>query len=925
MQTKYEYFGSGNDAGKDRPQHVREAFGTAAESTTSYTYSSLGRVATITDGDGLVTTKTYDPATGQPDVTTLPGGFTINEDFDWRGDLTAVTDPNGRRTTYAYNKRRQRTGETADQGGIAAATDTVFDNQTRVSTVTPPADNGGQRPLGSFTYSPTDKVKLEKLNTTTVSDTAYDSRDWAATAKDAANRTTTFVRKANGDLKESQKPGARTTKFFYDGDNRLTSSSNPGSNSGTRNEAFAYGTTPGGLPRTVKTEADGRTVTSDFDQRGRLRFLKDRKGATFEFRFDALGRRTHVITPQGSDTATAYTHNGRVASETEPSGDSATFNYSSTTGRLSSVVYSGSGGGTVNYTAYDANANLLALDENGANGITRTYDGLNRVTSYTFAGSTIGYRYYPSGKLAKLIYPGGTENGVGHVEYTYNADGRLYQVIDKLDSTASPRTTTYSWSADGRLQSITRPNGTTRTIGYDSAGRPNGITESAGLNWAISYWASDDIKTINVTPAIPSAQLAAVPNATMTFDSANQIATFNGQSITHDLDGNSLSTPKPGGGWMGLSYDSRNRLTSAGTTAYSYNAEGNRISIQSPTETTSFVVDPEGALPKILSRTKNGVTTRYVYGAGLQYEVSSAGVATYYHYDQSGNTAALSNQAGTIIERIAYSPYGIIRYRQSNFDTPFLYGGFFGVATDGNGLIAMRARYYNPVTMRFINSDRARATLNWFAYASNPISFADPTGFGSVSTINAIQTGLAVLGFVPGVGAVADIVNAGISVARGNYGEAALSLAAAVPGIGDTFAAGKIATVAVGAAVAARSVRAVSAPVVTAARVETAVVRAESGGQRLLYHYTTAEESSFAKGLWRDSSVTDKLYTDPLRASQELGIPVPNKVIPIQNAGQFVPNKPPFVQPSFRYQGGGTDFINPNPVPSSQLFPARPL
>ncbi|MFA7344248.1 MAG: RHS repeat domain-containing protein, partial [Terrimicrobiaceae bacterium] len=70
----------------------------------------------------------------QPDVTTLPGGFTINEDFDWRGDLTAVTDPNGRRTTYAYNKRRQRTGETADAGGIAAASNSTFDNQARVAT-----------------------------------------------------------------------------------------------------------------------------------------------------------------------------------------------------------------------------------------------------------------------------------------------------------------------------------------------------------------------------------------------------------------------------------------------------------------------------------------------------------------------------------------------------------------------------------------------------------------------------------------------------------------------------------------------------------------------------------------------------------------------------------------------------------------------
>ena len=87
--------------------------------------------------------------------------------------------------------------------------------------------------------------------------------------------------------------------------------------------------------------------------------------------------------------------------------------------------------------------NLLALDENGTNAITRTYDGLNRVTSYTEGGNTIGYRYYPSGKLAKLIYPGGTENGVGHVEYLYNSEGRLWQVIDRLDSTASPRVTTY--------------------------------------------------------------------------------------------------------------------------------------------------------------------------------------------------------------------------------------------------------------------------------------------------------------------------------------------------------------------------------------------------------------------------------------------------------------------------------------------------
>jgi len=151
----------------------------------------------------------------------------------------------------------------------------------------------------------------------------------------------------------------------------------------------------------------------------------------------------------------------------------------------------------------------------------------------------------------------------------------------------------------------------------------------------------------------------------------------------------------------------------------------------------------------VLSRTKNGLTTRYVYGAGLQYEVNASGTATYYHYDQTGNTAALTNQSGAIIDRIAYSPYGTIRYRTGTTDTPFLFGGFFGVMTDANGLINMRARYYNPLTMRFINSDPARDGLNWYAYASgNPIGFADPTGFGAAKVVAAVNSGLNSLGMV---------------------------------------------------------------------------------------------------------------------------------------------------------------------------------
>ena len=58
--------------------------------------------------------------------------------------------------------------------------------------------------------------------------------------------------------------------------------------------------------------------------------------------------------------------------------------------------------------------------------------------------------------------------------------------------------------------------------------------------------------------------------------------------------------------------------------------------------------------------------------------------------------------------------------------------------------------------------------------------------------LDALQTGLDVAGFIPGFGFFADLANAGVSAARGNYAEAAMSLAASIPGIGDAAAAGKM-------------------------------------------------------------------------------------------------------------------------------------
>jgi RHS repeat-associated protein len=73
--------------------------------------------------------------------------------------------------------------------------------------------------------------------------------------------------------------------------------------------------------------------------------------------------------------------------------------------------------------------------------------------------------------------------------------------------------------------------------------------------------------------------------------------------------------------------------------------------------------------------------------------------------------------------------------RNGTTDTPFKFNGRYGVQTDPNGLLYMRARYYNPAIRRFVNQDvlfgqiNSGMSLNRFAFANgNLVSLMDPFG-----------------------------------------------------------------------------------------------------------------------------------------------------------------------------------------------------
>ncbi|MEM7391661.1 MAG: RHS repeat-associated core domain-containing protein, partial [Verrucomicrobiota bacterium] len=166
----------------------------------------------------------------------------------------------------------------------------------------------------------------------------------------------------------------------------------------------------------------------------------------------------------------------------------------------------------------------------------------------------------------------------------------------------------------------------------------------------------------------------------------------------------------------------------------------------------------------------------------------------YFHADDQFNVMALTDATGDVVERYEYGDFGRplffdgagVSIGQSLVGNPYL---FTGRRYDNEtGFYYYRARYMEPRSGRFTTRDPLGYIdgLNLFAYVGqNPFRWLDPFGFEKGSWLDGLQEFLDWAGFAPGVGAVPDLLNAGVSAARGNWAEAGLNAVAAVPLFGD--------------------------------------------------------------------------------------------------------------------------------------------
>ncbi|MFT3868476.1 MAG: RHS repeat-associated core domain-containing protein [Nibricoccus sp.] len=701
--------------------------------TTSYTYDSRGRVLTVhptafaagevisyvyTDVAGYTkrVTATYPTA---PTDTTAPTEIT---DLNARGDVIQFIDRGGRKTTFEYNKRRQKT-KTVQWSGLYDATSpvggtppsdsivstTTYDDAGAVDYILDPRNNKvdyDYDALGNL-------IEVKGADGQVVKSQHYDERNLLGFTIDAFGNDTQFKYDDASRLKETIDPLVRHTYFDYDANGQRNYMK-----TALGHETDSVYNSLGLVDSTG--DAMGFSIIHGYDKDGRPKTLKNRREQTYTWTYDDVARKVTTKTPEQKSTIVEKDTRGLLKTVTAPSLRVTEFKEYDAEGRL---LKQKDGLGIETTFSYYPNGMLHEVSEGGMT-THREYDDFNRLKLYRDGdGNTLQYTYDAAGNLETITYPG---NKV--VTYGYDAYNRMASVSDW-----NGRVTSYAYDAGGRLKQVYRPNGTKRNMQYDAASQLCFVQELDVLGnviWqqVLRYDKDGRIDLAVTAPVSDSGGVTSAPYYSATYDNDNRLETWNDVPVIHDDDGNMTLGPLPKDGSFGsYTYDGRNRLSSCNNVSYGYNPEGHRYRVGS----IHYLVDPNASLSRVLVRNNGGTITRYVWGIGLVYEETDGATKTY-HYNHQGSTIALSSDNGTsVLGRWEYAAYGQVRSQTGSADTPFLLHGSLGVMTESSGLVYMRARFYNPYTQRFLNADPIgfAGGMNWYAFANgNPVMMTDPEG-----------------------------------------------------------------------------------------------------------------------------------------------------------------------------------------------------
>lgn len=472
---------------------------------------------------------------------------------------------------------------------------------------------------------------------------------------------------------------------------------------------------------TIAGRDSGRKVTRYYDSMNRLsslHFPDGRGNQSWEYWLDGLPKK---ITTDNKGTGVdlvynQYAYNKRRLLDSE------------------TVQHQGGSQWLISY-GFDGNGSLASQSYPSGLAISYAPNALGQATQasdqggYSYAHGAI---YYPNGALKQFTYANGivhsmsqnarqlpsdvvSSGGVLHERYTYDQNGNVASVLDVQD--------------EGHLAWAVR----NRWMGYDGLDRLTSVGSGSfgGDHWhRFTYDALDNMKSWKLAGVKDHAEyvygvgnnrLESIKNSsgatTVGFGYDPQGNVENKNGVIHRFDyGNRLHEVVGKETYM---YDGQGRrlvaVNGAGGIWTQYSLSGQQTYIQS---------DRTGNKEENIYLAGSIVATR-VWNAATSY------TAKFHHTDALGSPIAVTNQAGVVIERNNYEPYGTV------IGKPNYQGiGYTGHVQDGaTGLTYMQQRYYDPTVGRFLSVDPVTALsspvgmFNRYKYAvNNPYRFVDPDG-----------------------------------------------------------------------------------------------------------------------------------------------------------------------------------------------------
>ena len=827
--TRYIRDGVGNIIRKEYPdgtteQYTYDAAGNNTSitnvlgQTSTFAYDSMNRMTKSTDANGLITTYEYDKRGRLVKTTYDDGSFTADEydihgrvvstrlrdgntlkytydsqgnvtsitdslnvtvqyRYDNAGRLTAVTDGNGSTTTYAYDAAGNCIGQTTPDKTHVKMTYDALGRMTSVSSVTSTYGEVSVR----YEYDALGRVIKTTDETGAVTSFEYDAMDNLTAVYDGeGNKTASYTYDGAGNMLTGTDAFGNTVKNFYDTrTGQLVRMVNNVNSAAESVYTYEYDTA-GRLVSSTDPLSGISTYT--YDKTGNISSVTDPMGGTTTYTYDPMGRITAICNAGGSTSRYTYDENGKLSESENARGQKTKYEYDAL-GRVGSFADEA---GTADYF-YDNNGNVLSITEKLPDGtsrtISRTYDCMNRVSSYTdYKGNTIQYGYDELGNIITLTYAGGEI-----VRYAYYPNGLLKSVTD-----VKGNITSYEYDSRGNVTKTVFADETVENCTYDARGfvTVQETTNAAGTLLSRYEYTYDERGNVVTATGTDCGDTGKIAEAVYKYDAANRLISYNGKEVQYDKDGNMTYGPLDGK-MVQYEYDCRNRLVKAGDTEYEYDAENNRTAVETAEYREEYLVNSNASLSQILTATRyekghsgragsgnSGTVTVYTYGNGLVSQYTEENDTEYYHYNNIGSTMYLTRN-GVKTHEFAYSTYGELTKGEYG-EVRFMYNGRLGVMTDSNGLYYMRARYYNPEIRRFINQDVVTGSiensqsLNRYAYCQgNPVNYFDPFGLAPQSFGSwAGHTILNLLSFVPVFGNAADAFNAVWYLYEGNYAEA---------------------------------------------------------------------------------------------------------------------------------------------------------